>query len=178
MTGVGTDLSGVYITGLYGSGKSSVAAEMAEILGRVGVPYAAIDLDWLTWFEVPGLDQASLDRVYLANLAAVVENYRKTGVKRFVFAGAVAGRDEVAAVEAAVGVTLRTVRLSAPPDVIEERLRSDPVTSRLEDLETVRRWIEDGAGLDVGDLVVTNDGRPLQDTAREILYWLGWLPGR
>ena len=65
-----------------------------------------------------------------------------------------------------------------PPDVIEERLRSDPVTSRLEDLETVRRWIEDGAGLDVGDLVVTNDGRPLQDTAREILYWLGWLPGR
>src|SRR5690606_24817726 len=87
MTGVGTDLSGVYITGLYGSGKSSVAAEMAEILGRVGVPYAAIDLDWLTWFEVPGLDQASLDRVYLANLAAVVENYRKTGVKRFVFAG-------------------------------------------------------------------------------------------
>src|SRR5690606_3575215 len=128
--------------------------------------------------EVPRLDQASLDRVYLANLAAVVENYRKAGVKRFVFAGAVAGRDEVAAVEAAVGVTLRTVRLSAPPDVIEERLRSDPVTSRLEDLETVRRWIEDGAGLDVGDLVVTNDGRPLQDTAREILYWLGWLPGR
>lgn len=172
---MGSDLSGVFITGLYGSGKSSVAAEIAEILERVGVAYGAIDLDWLTWFEVPGLDQGALDRVYLDNVAAVVENYRKAGVTRFVFAGAVASRSEVAAVEAAAGIALRTVRLTASPSVLEERLLADPISGRVDDLETVRRWITEGAGLDVGDLVVTNDGRPLQETAREIIDWLGWL---
>ncbi|HEX6947939.1 MAG TPA: hypothetical protein VF246_11370 [Acidimicrobiia bacterium] len=172
---VGSDLSGVFITGLYGSGKTSVAAEMAETLERIGVPYGAVDLDWLTWFEVPGLDQAALDRVYLENVTAMVENYRQAGVKRFIFAGSVASRDEVAAVEAAAGILLRTVRLTASPEVIEERLRADPVSGRINDLETVRRWIVEGAGLDVGDLVVTNDGRPIQETAREILDWLGWL---
>ena len=70
---MGSDLSGVFITGLYGSGKSSVASEIAEILERAGIAYGAIDLDWLTWFEVPGLDQAALDRVYLENVATVVE---------------------------------------------------------------------------------------------------------
>ena len=175
---MGSDLSGVFITGLYGSGKSSVAAEIAEILEAAGVAYGAIDLDWLTWFEVPGLDQGALDRVYLDNVAAVVENYRKAGVTRFVFAGAVASRSEVADVEAAAGIALRTVRLAASPIVLEERLLADPISGRVNDLETVRRWIADGAGLDVGDLVVTNDGRPIQETAREIIDWLGWLSVR
>lgn len=175
MTPVGSDLSGVFITGLYGSGKSSVAAEIAEILERAEVAYGAIDLDWLTWFEVPSLDQVALDRVYLSNVTAVVENYRRAGVVRFVFAGAVASRSEVAAVEAAAGIPLRTVRLKASPSVIEERLLADPISSRVDDLETVQRWITEGAGLDVGDLVVSNDGRPIQETAREILDWLGWL---
>lgn len=172
---MGSELSGVFITGLYGSGKSSVAAEIAETLERVEVPYGAIDLDWLTWFEVPGLDRNALDRVYLDNVAAVVENYRRAGVKKFVFAGAVASRSEVAAVEGAAGILLRTVRLTASPSVIEQRLLADPISGRLGDLETVRRWITEGAGLDVGDLVVINDGRPIQETAREILDWLGWL---
>ena len=95
-----SDLIGVFITGMYGSGKSSVTAEIGEILERAGVAYGAIDLDWLTWFEVPGLDQMAMDRVYLENVSAVVENYRRAGVTRFVFAGAVASRSEVAAVEA------------------------------------------------------------------------------
>ena len=49
------DVDGVLITGVYGTGKSSVAAEIAETLERHGVPYGALDLDWLTWFEVPGM---------------------------------------------------------------------------------------------------------------------------
>jgi cytidylate kinase len=51
-------MDGVLISGVYGSGKSSVAAEIAERLERRGVPYgAAADVDWLTWFDVPGIDQ-------------------------------------------------------------------------------------------------------------------------
>ena len=39
----------VLITGLFGSGKSSVAVEMADILEKRGVRYAVVDLDWLSW---------------------------------------------------------------------------------------------------------------------------------
>ena len=42
----------VLLTGAYGTGKSSVAAEMAELLEARDVPYAAIDLDWLIWANV------------------------------------------------------------------------------------------------------------------------------
>lgn len=60
MTGIrGPD--GVLITGVYGSGKSSVAAEIAHVLEQRRQPYALLDLDrpvaavahevmaWLGW---------------------------------------------------------------------------------------------------------------------------------
>ena len=57
-------------------GQSSLAAEIAETLERHGVSYGALDLDWLTWFDVPGMDHIAARDVYLANVAAVVRNYR------------------------------------------------------------------------------------------------------
>ena len=39
-------IDGVLISGVYGAGKSSVTAEIAETLKHRGVPYGAIDLDW------------------------------------------------------------------------------------------------------------------------------------
>jgi adenylylsulfate kinase-like enzyme len=41
----GSDAEAVLITGLFGTGKSSVAVEIADILEKRGVPYAVIDLD-------------------------------------------------------------------------------------------------------------------------------------
>jgi adenylylsulfate kinase-like enzyme len=38
----------VLLTGVYGSGKSSVAAEIAYLLERQGRPYALLDLDYLS----------------------------------------------------------------------------------------------------------------------------------
>jgi adenylylsulfate kinase-like enzyme len=40
---------GVLISGVYGSGKSSVAAEIAYLLERRRQPYALLDLDFLGW---------------------------------------------------------------------------------------------------------------------------------
>jgi adenylylsulfate kinase-like enzyme len=37
---------GVLLTGVYGSGKSSVAVEIAYLLERHGEPYALLDLDF------------------------------------------------------------------------------------------------------------------------------------
>ena len=43
---------GVLITGVYGSGKSSVAAEIAYLLQERRQPYALLDLDFLGWAGV------------------------------------------------------------------------------------------------------------------------------
>ena len=40
----------ILITGPYGSGKSSLASEIAEVV-EGELPYAAIDMDWLAWFN-------------------------------------------------------------------------------------------------------------------------------
>ena len=54
----------VLVTGVYGSGKSSVIAEMAYLLR--GQSYAAIDLDWLAWHDTgdrrPGQEEAAEER--------------------------------------------------------------------------------------------------------------------
>jgi adenylylsulfate kinase-like enzyme len=43
------DADGVLITGVYGSGKSSVAAEITYLLEQRDQPYALLDLDYLGW---------------------------------------------------------------------------------------------------------------------------------
>ena len=40
---------GVLLTGVYGSGKSSVAEEIAYLLEQRGERYALLDLDYLSW---------------------------------------------------------------------------------------------------------------------------------
>jgi adenylylsulfate kinase-like enzyme len=40
---------GVLLTGVYGSGKSSVAKEIAYSLEQRGEPYALLDLYYLSW---------------------------------------------------------------------------------------------------------------------------------
>ena len=52
---------------MYGSGKSSVAAEITYLLEQRDQPYALLDLDYLGWVS----DHAIGYRMMLRNLAAV-----------------------------------------------------------------------------------------------------------
>ena len=169
------EVDGVLISGVYGTGKSSLAAEIAETLERRGVAYGALDLDWLTWFHVPDIDETTARRVYLANVAAVVRHYRDVGVRHLVLAGSVRDDDDVRALEAAAAVPLRVVRLEMPLDEITRRLRSDPTTGRRDDLEVAVRWLADSVGVGVEDLSIANDG-PIHDVGSRIIDWLGWTP--
>jgi len=169
------DADGVLITGVFGTGKSSVAAEIAETLERRGVSYGALDLDWLTWFEVPGMDDGAARRVYRANVADVVRNYRTAGVRHVVLAGAVRDRDEIRALQLATELPLRVVRLEVPLDEIARRLKSDPTTGRRDDLQVAAQWLNDSIGVGIEDLSIANEG-PIQNVATHIIEWLGWTP--
>jgi hypothetical protein len=169
----GGEPDGVLITGVYGAGNSSLAAEIAETLERRGVAYGALDLDWLMWFAVPAMADDAAHDVYLANVAAVVANYRAVGVRHLVLAGAVRDGRELKALRAAAGAELRVVRLDVPRAEIVRRLRRDPTTGRADDLEVAERWLADSTGVGIEDLAIQNDGS-IQALAEQIIDWLGW----
>jgi hypothetical protein len=133
-----TVTEGVLVTGVYGTGKTSVCEELAELLESAGAAYCAIDLDWLTWFGIAGLDSAAVRRVELANIATVVNNYVEAGVKRFVLAGAVRSNVELAAMRAVMPFPLKAVRLTLSIEEIERRLAVAVTVGRSE-MHAMRR---------------------------------------
>ena len=167
------DPEAVLLTGAYGTGKSSVAAEMAEILDDHDVPLAAIDLDWLIWANVPDSHGEAGNRLMLANLAPMIGNYRAAALTRFILAGFLTSADERDRLRDTLGMPLRVVRLTLPIDEIERRLESDPTSGRRDDLERAREQVADEVGAGLEDLAVAND-RPIGEVAAEIITWLGW----
>jgi energy-coupling factor transporter ATP-binding protein EcfA2 len=165
----------VLITGVYGSGKSSVAQEMAYLLEKRSAPYALLDLDFLGWADTGAGGRPVWLGVMLRNLAALVGNYLEVGVRFFVLAGAVRDLTELEALKAELAMPLRVVRLTVPLQEIEDRLRPDPTAGRRDDLRGAASWITASVGVGVEDWTVSND-RPIHDVAADILQWLGWRP--
>jgi hypothetical protein len=169
-----TDPQAVVVTGLYGVGKTTVVEEMAEQLESFGLAFGAVDLDWLWWFYVPGLDDDSVDRIGLANISAVVQNYIEAGVSHLLMAGMIEDDADIAALSRAIRCPLRVVRLTLPLAEIHARLAGAPTAGRQNDLRQAEEWVSRDFGAGIGDLVVAND-RPIDVVAREILKWLEWI---
>jgi hypothetical protein len=169
----GHGADGVLLTGVYGSGKSSVGAEIAYLLEQRGEPYALLDLDYLSWAGTGSEDRAEEFGLMLANLAAVAGNYRRAGIRRFVLAYFVRDLAEVRAVRNALAVPLRVVRLAVPLADIERRLAGDVTSGRRDDLREAAASLAAGEGAGVEDVLIGND-RPVGVVAREVLGFLGW----
>lgn len=165
---------GVLITGVYGSGKSSLAVEIAYLLEQRRQPYAMLDLDYLGWGGADFDHDSPEPSLMLRNLAAVASNYREAGVRLFVLAWFVRDHDALRGVREAVGVPLRVVRLAVPLPEIERRLASDVTTERRDNLREAAASIAASEGVGVEDMVVTND-RSVAVVARDVMTWLGWL---
>lgn len=165
----------VLLTGVYGSGKSTMAAEIADVLERHGVAYAAIDLDWLTWFATADhTSEGLVNAVFLDNLAAVVDNYRRVGVEHFVLAGTVRDLTDLDRIRATLSLPVRVIRLVVPLGEIEQRLRADPTSGRRDDLATASAWLAAGTGIGVEDIAIDNLGS-IDTIAGGIVDWLGWI---
>lgn len=164
----------VLIIGAYGTGKSTVAAEIATLLEGPGVPFAAIDLDWLAWANLAGGHGPAGHRLMLANLASVVRNFREVGMTHFVLAGSFGSAEDVDGVRATLEMPVRVVRLTAPMGEIERRLAADPTSGRQDDLRHARTQLAAGDGVGLEDLALLNADRPIREVAAKIIAWLGW----
>jgi adenylylsulfate kinase-like enzyme len=165
---------GVLITGVYGSGKSSVAAEIAYLLEQRGEPYALLDLDYLGWAGTGAEDRAAEVALTLRNLAAVAANYRQAGIRLFVLAYFARDPDEMRGVREALGLPLRVVRLEVPLAAIERRLAADVTSGRQDDLRAAAASLVAAEGAGTEDVTIGND-RPIGTVAHEIMAFLGWL---
>jgi predicted kinase len=165
----------VLLTGLFGTGKSTVAADLADVLEAAGITYAVLDLDWLTWTNASGSTRADEHRMMLVNLKAVLTNFLDAGATRFVLARSVRDRHELTSLAAAIEMPLRTVELELPYDEIARRIIADPTDGRRADLARTASWTTQRIGSGLDDVTVTND-RSVRDVALEILDWLDWLP--
>ena len=165
---------GVLLTGVYGSGKSSVAEEIAYLLEQRGEPYALLDLDYLSWAGTGADDRAAEFGLMLQNLAAVAANYRRAGIRLFVLAYFVRSREEAQAVRAALGLPLQVARLTVPLPVIERRLAGDVSSGRRDDLREAAVSIAASAGVGIEDVAISND-RSLGVVVHDVMAFLRWL---
>ncbi|MEM7121666.1 MAG: hypothetical protein AAF563_10345 [Pseudomonadota bacterium] len=165
---------GVLVTGVYGTGKTSVVEEMAGIMEAAGLNYGAIDLDWLRWFDAD-IDEARYQTIFLANVTSITTAYLDAGVERFALAGAIADQAALAALREALPFPVRVVRLTLPLEEIAARLGSAVTAERADDLRVAAEWLAKGIGRDIEDIAVTND-KPVRETALEVLGWLDWMP--
>jgi hypothetical protein len=162
------------LTGVYGSGKSSVAEEIAYLLEQRSEPYALLDLDYLSWAGTGTDDRGAEFGLMLQNLAAVAGNYRRAGIRLFVLAYFVRSPGEVQRVREALGLPLRVVCLTVRLPDIERRLAGDATSGRRADLREAASSIAAAEGAGVEDAAIGND-RPIGVVARDVMAFLGWL---
>ncbi len=165
---------GVLLTGVYGSGKSSVAEEIAYLLEQRGDPYALLDLDYLSWAGAGTRDREAEFGLMLQNLMSVAANYRRAGIQFFVLAYFVRSPGEVDGVREALGLPLQVVRLTVPLPDIERRLAGDVTSGRRDDLRAAAAAIAAAEGVGVEDAAISND-RPIGTVAQDVMAFLGWL---
>jgi adenylylsulfate kinase len=170
----GSGIKAVLLTGVYGSGKSTVAREMAYLLEQAGEPYALLDLDYLSWGGAGEDDRASEFALMLANLAAVAANYRRAGIANIVLAYFVRTAAEVQAIEQALGASVTVVRLIADLPVIQQRLAGDVTTGRGADMRAAAAAIAADEGVGLEHVAISNN-RPVSVIARDIMADAGWV---
>ena len=169
-----TDADAVLVTGVYGSGKSTVVADIAAMLEQRGERYGALDVDWLGWFDVGGSAQ-SQRRVVLSNVQHMCQAYVDVGARRLVLAWSVRDHGELEELRLAVPVPIRVVRLEVDAVMVEQRLAADPTEERRQDdLAVAREWLAAGHGVGLEDLVLPGD-QPVRRTSAAICSWLGWI---
>ena len=155
--------------GVHGSGKSSVAEEIAYLLEQRG-DLALLDLDYLSWAGTGTDDRAAEVGLMLRNLAAVTATPagRNPDVRACLLCPQCRRNAEDTE---ALGLPLRVVRLTVPIADIEQRLAGDVTSGRRDDLRQAASSIAAAEGAGVEDVAIGND-RPIGVVARNVMSFL------
>jgi len=165
------------LTGTVGSGKSTVAAEINDVLAELKVPNAAVDLDALVW-QWPSTSNWNNDLMF-ENLASLWPNYQAHGTTHLILARVLEDRAELDRYREAVpGAEITVCRLTTPESLRIERLheRMPPGASRDWHLTRSVELEAILANLVCEDFEIENGDRLIRDVALEVLVRAGWIP--
>ncbi len=164
------------VTGAVGAGKSSVAAELYEMVNDAGGRCALVDMDWLR----EARPRPAADPFHMAlgfrNLLSVWANYRAAGADRVIVVDVVETPEQRAEYLRAIpGADLQIVRLTASVATLQRRLVG---RERGESL----RWHQARAAeltalmeaRGIGDHVIDTEGQTIDQVAAVILERIGW----
>ena len=169
------EMSVLLLTGTAATGKTTIAAEIGEILPPTRA-IVVVDLDQLGWAYIPGASEDRIFKLRSDNLAAIWPNLRAAGFRHVVLSGAVATSEQLQLIRDAIAqARLTVVRLVTARTLLERRLRSRDAGRRLEDHLAIV-WRLEGA-IDesrLEDFRVVNDERSPREVAMDVLEKVGW----
>lgn len=120
----------VLVTGTVGSGKTAIADEIAVLLYEQSIQHALIDLDWLCQLYPAPAEDPYREDLMLRNLAAIWPNYRAEGLEYLVLARVIEHREHLSRYKAVIPeADIKVLRVHAPPNLVQERLRRREVES-------------------------------------------------
>jgi len=112
------------VTGTVGIGKSTIGYAVAQRMAARGVPTAFIDVDELSRLWPAPTGDPFQTELILANLRTIAPNYEGAGAELLILAWVVQDAEDLTHLEAALGLPVTAVRLTAPAAVVEARLRN------------------------------------------------------
>ena len=166
----------LFVSGSCGAGKSTIVAEINDVLAEAEIAHAAVDLDALTW-QWPSSSPFNRDLKF-ENLAAIWPHHRAHGATRLILGGVLQDRAELACYQEAVpGAEIVVCRLVAPESLRVARLceRFPPGPARDWHVRRTTELEEILVQSKAEDFVVANDGPPPGEVALDVLARAGWL---
>jgi predicted kinase len=162
------------ITGTMGSGKSTVMAEVSDLLALRKLEHAAIDVDTL---GVAWLSSSKNDDVMDANLECVCRNYASLGVRRFLVARALESPAELERCRrATLAENVAVCRLTANLATLQQRVKQrEPGVLQAEFVARVETLDASLNRAALEDFTIANEERSITDVAREMLLRAGWV---
>lgn len=161
------------ITGSMGAGKTTILGEASDLLTESNIAHAAVDVDALGIYHVPG----ALTDLEGENLAAVWRNYAAVGIDRLLIALALESAADLERLRSALrDAELTVCRLRAGVKTMRGRVRQRERgifrVRYVDRVATLESRLEEAR---VEDYSVETEGRTVTDVARKMLELAGWL---
>ncbi len=169
-----TRLTAIVITGPVGSGKTTTARRLSDLLRERDLSHALVDVDEVRAFHPVAADDHFNHRIAMKNIAAMSQTFAEAGARWLIFADVIEHDGHRQAYARAIpNARIVVVRLNVDFPALEKRLRQRETPERVEWYLKRAPELQDLMERNgVGDIVIDIDNHTPHDVAEEILHTL------